>query len=169
LSFLILLLGCRPGAHSAVPATITPAPAVTVLGQRQYVVRQQVELINEGPGRPEKQNIWVALIRDFPPYQEVQSMEVLPKRYTLVTDEDGNQYAEFDFSRQPAGSTRTVTIDYRLAVNEITYDLSACAGDLPDFFTRPELHIESANPQIVALSEDLSRGKESACERVRAF
>jgi transglutaminase-like putative cysteine protease len=142
---------------------------MTILGQRQYIVHQQVELINEGPGQPEKQNFWVALIRDFPPYQHVQSMEVSPQGYTLVTDEEGNQYAEFDFSKQPAGTTQVVNIDYRLTVNEITYDVSTCQGDLPDIFTSPELHIESANPQIVALSKDLSRGKETACEQVRAF
>jgi transglutaminase-like putative cysteine protease len=134
-----------------------------------YLIHQQVELINDGPGRPEKQSIWVALIRDFPPYQEVQSVEISPKGYTPVTDELGNRYAEFDFSNQPAGTTQTVTIDYRVTVHELTYDLSACQGNLPGVFTQPELHIESANPQIVALSKDLSRGKATACEQVRAF
>ena len=41
-------------------------------------------------------------------------MEISPKEYTLVVDEYGNQYAEFDFSKQPAGTTQTVNIDYRV-------------------------------------------------------
>jgi transglutaminase-like putative cysteine protease len=142
---------------------------VTILGQREYVVHQQLTLINEGPGQPEKQNIWVALIRDFSPYQEVRSMEISPKDYKLVVDEYGNQYAEFDFSGQPAGTTRTIKIDYRVAVNELAYDLSVCQGELPDDFIQPELHIESANPQIVSLASELSRGKKTVCEQVRAF
>ena len=165
----MFLLGCQPGAHSSIPASATSGPHVTVLGQREYLVQQQLTLVNEGAGQPEKQNLWVALIRDFPPYQQVQSMEVSPKNYKILTDEYGNHYAEFDFSGQPAGTTQTVTINYRVTVNELAYDLSACQGELPDEFNHPELHIESANPQIVALAAQLSQGKATVCQRVRAF
>jgi transglutaminase-like putative cysteine protease len=169
LTFLIFTLGCQSRADSLIPASTTSGPLVTILDQREYVVHQQLVLVNEGSGQPEKQNIWVALIRDLPPYQEVQSMEISPKDYELVVDEYGNHYAEFDFSRQPAGSTQTVNIDYRVAVNELTYDMSVCQGELLDDFIQPELHIESANPQIVALASELSRGKGSVCQQVRAF
>ncbi len=163
------MLGCQPLAHSPIQASSTPGPLVTTLSQRQYTVHQLLKLVNEGPGRPEKQNIWVALIRDFPPYQRVLSMKISPGAYTLVTDEHGNQYAEFDFSRQPAGTTQAIAINYRVAVNEIAYDLTKCQGELPTIFTQPELHIESANPQIVALAKKLSAGKASVCQQVRAF
>jgi transglutaminase-like putative cysteine protease len=165
----ISLLGCQPQADSKIPATITSETRMTILGQREYVVHQQLTLVNEGPGQPEKQNIWVALIRDFPPYQNVLSMEVSPNNYTLVVDEYGNHYAEFDFSKQPAGTTQTVKIDYRVVVNELAYDLSTCQGELLHDFIQPELHIESANPQIVALASELSRGKATVCQQVRAF
>ena len=152
-----------------IPASTTPGPHVTILGQREYLVHQQLTLVNEGPGQPEKQNLWVALIRDFPPYQQVQSMEVSPKDYKIVVDEYGNHYAEFDFSGQPAGTTQTVKINYQVTVNELAYDLSVCQGELPDEFNQPELHIESANPQIVALASKLSQGKGTVCQKVRAF
>ena len=142
---------------------------MTVLRQREYLVQQQFTLVNEGAGQPEKQNLWVALIRDFPPYQQVQSMEVSPKAYKILIDEYGNHYAQFDFSGQPAGTTQTVTINYHVTVNELAYDLSVCQGVLPDVFNQPELHIESANPQIVALATKLSQGKDTVCQRVRAF
>ncbi len=96
-------------------------------------------------------------------------MQVSPKDYALVVDEYGNHYAEFDFSRQPAGTTQTVKIDYQVIVYELTYDLSSCNGQLPADFTQPELHIESANPQIVVLSRQLSHGKGTVCQQVRAF
>jgi len=168
-TLLISLLGCQPRVDSLIPASTTPGPLVTILDQHEYVVHQQLALVNEGLGQPEKQNIWVALIRDFPPYQEVRSMEIFPKDYELVIDEYGNHFAEFDFSRQPAGTTQTVKIDYRVAVNELAYDLSVCQGELPNDFIQPELHIESANPQIVALASELSRGKGTVCQQVRAF
>jgi transglutaminase-like putative cysteine protease len=142
---------------------------MTILGQHTYIVHQQLALVNEGPGQPEKQNIWVALIRDFPPYQSVRSMEVSPNVYTSVIDEYGNHYAEFDFSNQPAGTTQTIKIDYQVVVNELAYDLSTCQGGLPDDFIQPELHIESANPQIVALASKLSQGKDTVCQQIQAF
>ena len=165
----VLWLGCQPRQDgTALPASTT-SPAMTIQGQREYIVHQQVALVNEGSGKPEKQNIWVALIRSFPPYQEVQSMSISPNHYDTVVDEYGNQYAEFDFSGQPPGTTRIVSIDYRLAVNELSYYLSTCQGELPDEFTGPELHIESINPQITALASRLAQAGDTACQQVRAF
>lgn len=148
---------------------LSTSPLVTILGQHKYEVHQRLTLINEGTGQPEKQNLWVALIRDFPPYQEVTSIKVSPGNYELITDEYGNQYAEFDFSGQPAGTTETMQIDYQVVVNELAYDLSDCEGELLNDFVQPELHIESANPQIVALASELSQGKKTTCQQVRAF
>jgi transglutaminase-like putative cysteine protease len=169
LALLISALGCQPRVDPLIPSTTTPGALVTILDQREYVVHEQLTLVNEGSGQPEKQNIWIALIRNLPPYQGVPSMEISPKGYELVVDEYGNHYAEFNFSRQPAGTTQTVKIDYRVVVNELAYDLSVCQGELLDDFIQPELHIESANPQIVALASELSRGKSTVCQQVRAF
>jgi transglutaminase-like putative cysteine protease len=166
---LTILPGCQSIVGTSIPPGDTQAPRLTILAEHQYTVHQQIELANHGPGQPEKQNIWVALIRDFSPYQRVQSMTVSPADYSLITDEYGNQYAEFDFSNQPAGTTQRISIDYRVAISEIQYDLSGCQGELPDLFNKPELHIESANPQIVALARQLSQGKSTICEQVRAF
>jgi transglutaminase-like putative cysteine protease len=96
-------------------------------------------------------------------------MEISPKDYELVVDEYGNHYAEFDFSRQPAGTTQTVKIDYQVVVNELAYDLSECQGALLDVFLQPELHIESANPQIIEIANERSQGQDTVCQQVRAF
>jgi transglutaminase-like putative cysteine protease len=168
-SLIGLGAGCKPQGPLPTEAVTSASPRVTLLSQREYEIRQRLALVNEGPGQPEKQNIWVALIRDFPPYQEVSSMDVSPAAYELITDECGNQYAEFDFSDHAPESAKTIEIEYRITVSELAYDLSACDGDVPDEFTQPELHIESANPQIVALAGELSRGKKTVCQQVRAF
>ncbi len=166
---LISSLGCQPRAASTRPATTTPSTLATIQSQREYSVHQQLTLVNDGSGKPEKQNLWVALIRTFSPYQDVKSMEISPKSYKTMADEYGNQYAEFDFSGQPAGTTQIVTIDYRVVVNELAYDLSDCQGQLLDTFLQPELHIESANPQIITLASKLSQDKSTVCQQVRAF
>ncbi len=166
---LITALGCRPQVDSMPPSSTARAARWTIHGQREYIIHQHLTLINDGPGQPEKQNIWIALIRDFAPYQEVLSMEVSPPDYEPVVDEYGNHYAEFDFSGQPANTTQTIQIDYRVVVYDLAYDLSNCQGELPHEFIQPELHIESANPQIVALASDLASGKDTACQQVRSF
>ena len=140
-----------------------------VISTQKYTIHQQLSLVNEGDNQPAKQNLWVALIRDISPYQNVLSRNISPNNYTLSVDEYGNQYAEFDFSEHPAGTTITVEIEYEVIINELEYDLFACEGQLLDEFTQPELHIESANPQIIALAKELSQGNKTACEQVRAF
>lgn len=141
----------------------------TIVGSVEYDVKQRLKLVNRGPGSPSKQNLWVALISDVYPYQEVKKRDVSPGNYQLITDEYGNQIAEFDFSDMPPGSEIEVQINYRVQVNQLEHNLDNCHGELPDYFTEPELHIESQNPQILQLSTRLSEGKRNACEQVRAF
>jgi transglutaminase-like putative cysteine protease len=134
-----------------------------------YKITQKITMINEGPSSPEKHNLWVALISDQPPYQEVISREIQPANYVIGTDEYSNQYAEFDLKEMELGSSTEIVISYEVAINEITYDLMDCKGDLPNEFIDPELHIESNNTQIVSLAEELSSVNQTVCEQIRAF
>ena len=135
----------------------------------EFDIALQLTLVNDGPGSPSKQNLWVALISDVYPYQEVLERDVSPGDYHLFTDEYGNQIAEFDFSDMQPGSEVEVQINYRVRVNQLENDLSNCYGEMPGFYTEPDLHIESQNPQIQQLSTQLSEGKRNACQQVRAF
>lgn len=166
---LAALLLCAACAPLQAPDEAGAPSSAQVIATQGYTVHQTIELANSGARPPEKQNLWVALIHDLPPYQAVLSRTISPDDYTLLSDEYGNQYAEFDLSDHPAGTTVRIEIAYKVAVHEIGYDLSDCDGELVRTFTQPELHIESANPQVVSLAGELSRGKRTACERVRAF
>ncbi len=168
LLFFLMLTAC---AH---PNMVTPLPntaptSIHIVSSQKYKIHQHISLVNEGDRSPDKQNLWVALIRDVSPYQKILSRQISPDTYTLVTDEYNNEYAEFNFSNHPAKTTILVDIDYEVAVNEITYDLSTCEGNLPIEYTQPELHIESANPQIQLLSANLSKHKKTICDQVQAF
>ena len=165
---LILCVACISSEMKVVVETETQKKA-KITDTRYYTVHQRISLTNTGEHKPEKQNLWVALIHDIPPYQQVISRTILPNKNILFGDEYGNHYAEFDLSDHPPGETITVEITYEVSVNEIQYDLSNCAGGLLDEFTQPELHIESANPQMISLAENLSKGKQTACAKVRAF
>jgi transglutaminase-like putative cysteine protease len=168
LLLFLTLSACLPSRSISPPPSASPSKPKVVDTQR-YTIHQRLSLINEGDHSPDKQNLWVALIRDVPPYQKVLARQISPDTYTLVTDEYNNEYAEFDFSDHPAHTTLSIDIEYEIIVNELTYDLSTCSGDSPIEFTQPELHIESANPQIQLLSANLSKRTATTCEQIQAF
>ena len=145
----------------------SPKVAIETTSTRKYRVEQTISLLNYGEGTPEKQNLWVALIRSIAPYQEVHTREISPSNYTLLTDEYGNEYAEFDFSAHPPGTKFTIEITYEVSVNEVIYDLGDCSGESIGGYTQSELHIESNNPQIMTLADALAQN--TACDSTRAF
>ena len=167
----VVLCGCQsqPGSTPTVSSASEEPAAPAILQSVEYEVRETLTLVNRGAGRPSKQNLWVALIRDLPPYQTVRSREITPNDYQLITDEYGNQYAEFDLGDMASGETIQIELEYQVALHELAYDLADCTGEMPDVYTQAELHVESDNVQIVELSQELSEGKDTACEQVRAF
>jgi transglutaminase-like putative cysteine protease len=179
LMLLAVSLGCQGETFSTreVEQVSTTGSNPTILQAVEYEVEETLTLVNRGSGRPTKQNVWLALIRSLPPYQNARLMEITPKDHRLVTDEYGNQYAEFDLADMPPGSTVSIHLRYRIAVNGLAYDLSSCEGVVPaeaegedlNDYLRPELHIESNNVQIVDLANELSAGKDTAREKTRAF
>jgi transglutaminase-like putative cysteine protease len=171
LLLIVVLCGCRsqPGLLPTLPWEGEEPPTPAIRQSVEYEVQETLTVVNQGAGKPSKQNLWVALLRDLPPYQTVQSMQITPRDYQPITDEYGNHYAEFDLSDMAPGETVQIQIEYRVSVHEPTYDLADCTGAVPDGFTKAELHVESDNAQIVALSGELSAGKDTACEQVRAF
>jgi transglutaminase-like putative cysteine protease len=163
---LISLPACQVVQGAADRTAVSTA---TVANSVSYNITQNITLVNEGPMQPEKHNIWVALISDQAPYQEIISREIKPANYIIGTDEHGNHYAEFDLKEIEPGNTVQIVISYEVEINELTYDLADCKGDLPDEYNLPELHIESNNPQIVSLAKELSDPNKTVCEQVRTF
>ena len=169
LFLLLLIIGlpaCQVVQGAAEETAVSPA---TLDSTVSYTISQEITLVNEGPLRPEKHNIWVALISDQPPYQKVLARDIQPANYVIVSDEYGNQYAEFDFKELEPGSSAQIDIRYEVVVNELTYDLGECIGDLPNEYNQAELNIESNNPQIISLAEQLAAPNQTVCEQVRSF
>ena len=168
--FLLLLLISLPSCQVVQSVADKTANSTAIITNTvSYKVTQNITLINDGPLAPEKHNLWVALISDQAPYQEIISREIKPANYIIGTDEHGNHYAEFDLKEMEPGNTVQIVISYEVEINELTYDLVDCNGDLPDEYNLPELHIESNNPQIVSLAKELSDPSQTVCEQVRTF
>jgi transglutaminase-like putative cysteine protease len=168
--FLFLLLLSMSACQVVQESADKIADSTSIVVQPvSYKITQNLTLVNEGPTKTEKHNLWVALIGDQPPYQDVIYSEIHPSNYIIVTDEFGNQYAEFDFNHLESGASAQISIRYEIVVNELTVSPADCDGDIPDLFNRPELHIESRNPQIISLAEELSSPEQTVCEQIRSF
>jgi transglutaminase-like putative cysteine protease len=169
MKLLYLLLLLTLPSCQVFEKTIDGITSPSTLSTITYDITQSITLVNEGPQIPEKHNIWVALISSQAPYQKVLSREIHPSNHVIVNDEFGNQYAEFELQNLDPGKSAQINITYQVAVNELAYDLADCKGNLPDEYTQAELHIESNNPQIVTLAEQLSIPGQSPCEQIRTF
>lgn len=167
---LLMLLALLPACQfeQGVPGG-TAVPSFTTPNTITYNVTQHITLINEGPMLPEKHNLWVALIGNQAPYQEILSRDIQPANYVIVSDEYDNQYAEFDFKDLQPGANVQIAIDYEIAVNELLFAPLNCTGEMPNEANLPELHIESNNPQLISLADDLSASEQTVCEQVRTF
>lgn len=141
----------------------------TLVDSFAYEVTQSITLSNDGDNQPEKHHIWIALITDRPPFQSVTSRDIQPALYELITDEHGNEFAEFDLKNIQPGQKVTISIHYEVIIRELSFDISNCKGELPDEYNQPELHIESKNPQIIKLAEQLSDGENNLCNQVRNY
>jgi transglutaminase-like putative cysteine protease len=166
LCLLIFLPSCQFSPQEKDEKTIS---AVTSPSSVTYQVSQRLTLVNEGPLTPEKHNIWIALIGDHAPYQEIISRDVQPENYMVISDEYGNHYAEFDFKDLAPGTRKQISINYEITVKELAFNLDNCSGDLPQEFNQAELHIESGNPQIIDLANKLTLPGQTVCEQVRSF
>jgi len=166
LLFLLLLSACQVTSKVInLPTTANPEQT----GSQLYRVIQNMNLVNSGQQRPARHNLWVALIGDQAPYQEVLSREIHPDSFEIVSDEYGNHYAEFDLKDLDPQTSVQITIEYEVKVQGLAYDPGDCQGDMPDEYKQPELHIESNNPQIVSLAAEIASPNLSPCQQVRRF
>jgi transglutaminase-like putative cysteine protease len=159
----------QPTAQVYEEGEFDPSSPVRLLQSAEYRVVERFRIANHGPGSPSKHNLWAALIKDIPPYQQVLEMSISGSKYRTFEDEYGNLIAEFDLKDLMPGETIELEIRYRVKVNQLAYEISPCVGELPKTYTNPELYIESNNPQIRSLAAELAAGKSNPCEQARAF
>ncbi|MBU0595482.1 transglutaminase-like domain-containing protein [Candidatus Bipolaricaulota bacterium] len=140
---------------------------------RTFNVRETITFVNDGPGECTKLKIVVGLFQDWTPYIEVLSETIGPSSYRITTDEFGNRFAEFTIYNLRRGQQVPVTLDWRIEVAQLSFDLAACDGSgVPadiERYLRSEDFIESSDAQIVAVADSLAAGRSGPCETVEAI
>jgi transglutaminase-like putative cysteine protease len=111
----------------------------------------------------------VALIRTLQPYQKLLSSHSEPSDFELVEDEYGNQYAQFEFHDVGPGQSVLANLTHQVRVSELTYDLSHCRGEVPDFFLEPDIYVECDDEEVQALADQLAQDQTNPCQTLEAL
>jgi transglutaminase-like putative cysteine protease len=158
-----LLARLQAGWQTEAPST------VEVLESLRYQVTEHIEVVNLGPGQTHKHNLWLALIQSRAPYQSVTDLKIASPAYSLVEDEFGNLYLQFDFGELPIGQPVVIELKYQVSINRLRSDLTICDGPTIEGYTQAEFLIEANNPEIVALSSSIPAAASDPCQQARAF
>lgn len=143
-----------------------------------YQVTEKIDLGNYGQIGADATDVtlWLALIPSIDPYQHVVSRNISPENYELITDNEGNEYARFDIGKMQAidglyNEDAMVNIEavYDVEVASYADDLGDCTGTSISSYQEPETYIDSQNPVIIDLANQLSQDKTNNCDKARAF
>ncbi len=156
-------------AATSIPVSPTAIEETQATQSQTYSVKNTVELINDGQGEASHITLWLALVQTIEPYQVVEAFSASPSTYQTVTDEHGNLFARIEFQNVPAGETRTIVMDYRVKVYQIRYDTGTCSGEQINFYTSPEMYIESNDPNITSVANSITSPAQSDCQNARAI
>ena len=151
------------------PAPAEPSLNLTydpVVGNTTYTVQQTLMIANDGNGQVDRLKLYIVLLRDWAPYQQVTLVQASPSDYEIITDEDDNEYALFWFYDVQPGDSVPVTIEYEVTVNALDFDLSVCSGEMIQTFTNAEKYLEVDHVEISTLAESLTVDAKTDCQAV---
>jgi len=181
-----------PGIYDVVVGTVSQEFTVVsepqiflgeVLGERKYNIEYNITLKNDGPGIVTWIQLRVPLITLREPLQRVLLAKVAPEDHKTTEDKYGNSFAEFEFINIDVGKKVSAKFTYQMAASQLQYNLNSCEepalAELPNperliylspyLSLSPERFIESNNSDIVALSNQITQDKRTACEKTRAI
>jgi len=150
--------------------TAIPFPRVNITDTKIYTVNETVLVHNQGQGDViNDMPVSIGIPRTLSPYQARLSLSANPPDYTLITDDQKNEYVYIVIPPLKAGAQAEIQVSYRVAVNGIEIHAAECQGELPRHDTAAEKYIESDDPQMVQLSVELASGKPDVCAVTRSI
>jgi len=117
-----------------------------------------IDVSNFGTAPARNVTVRVALLRDFPPFQQVQSMNVETPGFTNEVDDLANRFAVYNLTELAPGATFMANLTSRVRVYGIDFAVSPesfTTGAPGPAFSSPEPFVESGDPRIVNRSIEL--------------
>jgi len=150
---LFLLVAGLPGLVGLIPVRDGEPWAATT-----YDFAYAAEIGNFGTVGAKNLTARIALLRDFPPFQQVVRMDVLTPGATTEVDELGNAYAVYGLADLAPGASLVLNFTTRVQVFGIDFrvdgdSFSPSAVDLR--YVSPEPFVESADSRILNMSQSI--------------
>jgi transglutaminase-like putative cysteine protease len=162
-----------PTSTPLFPATDSPSipsSEPTITGTATYDVRNTLTITNLGPGVVSSLDVKIAVIRDYPPYQDVISYEASPiTTLDPIIDEYGNEFAHYEFFNIAPGGSRTIDLRYRVVVNELHFDWFDCQGDVINEFLNDETYLNTTSSEVQGIVDRIADADADACANSRIF
>ena len=167
-----------PPAETLMNTPVPPTPTATpfpilepvITGSATYDVRNTLTITNNGPGSISKLEVTIATMRDYAPYQSVISFVATPEEnLPRIVDNYGNEFAYYEFSDIAPGGSASIELNYRVVVNELHFDATACQGDVIWDFLGYENYINTASSETHTIVDEIVAGGTDVCASSRAF
>jgi len=138
-------------------------------GSETYSVVSTVTFQNKGTEEVTGLSLWFATMEDISPYQNVTSTDIQPPPVREETGKLGNEFSVIEIDSLPAGATRQVTATYEVTANKYFNYLGNCQGQGLSDYLYPEQYIESEDPEIEQLANQLTMGAANSCAKAVAL
>jgi len=157
-----------PSLGDSISELLTPAPSPTP-APVTYDYTNIVVLENKGNEIIDKLEIYKYPPQEINGVQNIISLEITPGNYQQVQNTVGETIIKYEFLNINQGEKITISEKGVVTVFPIINDLGQCQGEMITGWTDQEEYIESDHPKIIELADNLSAGKNTVCEKVRAY
>ena len=153
LMLLVLLVAGLPGLTGLAPR-IENEP----WGMTTYDFRYTLDVGNFGTAAASNVTVRLALLRDFPPFQTVDSLSIDLAGWTEEVDDLGNRFATYGLPALAPGASTIVNVTARARIFSIDFAITPDSFAYPPVdprYTAAEPFVESADPRIANVSARL--------------
>lgn len=147
------------------PKTIEPEQQQS----QTYRISENLILKNTGTTDSYLQTIYIAKFHDYQPYQDVLEETISPIGYEIVTDQYNNEFLKYTFHNLAPNETRNLNFEYKMQINSVKFDLSSCQGQSINDYLSPEQYIESDNPEIINLAQQITQNSANQCQASKSI
>jgi len=126
----------------------------------RYNITYYLEINNIGASVATDIPLRIALIKDWEPYQNLESLTIFPEPNNIITDAFDNQFALFTVPALNPGKSYNVTINAIFYSNSIDFNIQKTKigpfDGTNQEYTLPSYLIESNDPLVIKQMENLS-------------
>lgn len=127
--------------------------------QPNYDLNYLVRVSNPSNSKIHNFRLFLAIPKDNPPFQRVTKLHFIKGTGRLADDLEGNTWVQYEVPLLSSKTSKEFGYLANLALTGVQYALPPDNTPLPDIallkYTKPEQHVESDHPLIIALAQQI--------------